>query len=427
MPGFIGKVVKPQTKKKSIFASLKSLFEIQRNKVVADNKKEKVKKLDYNNNNLLVPGGFYTGDYATPLQPIEVVNSIKNDTVVNNMDHGHENDSYASIHEDPDTSNAKLAKFFQEKGKEPLSEIELEGVLSLINKSRKVLVKKGEEAIDNHSAMLCDNKSAVLSSTRRSSEVPEFTPNYDPNLKHVQSLPYKKRIFDFSVVASPYKLNGIYQPKITENTSEEQEKTEVKGKKLSNTATALINLLSESEEPSLKLQRDDSMSNPYKSFLPKVVATKDASGCIEEQRNKNLLYKNKHMRSSSPGEKASRLEENSKLEKDEQSFIKDKTETALAPNKSKFSFSFNSTTQSLPKNTVANNVLKGPNENIKAGTLDGNSKVQNGSAIITKEKKEETETCYNYDFPTPSLFPGCALDSSVDEAKVELFKRSFVF
>ncbi|CCK68985.1 FG-nucleoporin NUP60 KNAG_0B05520 [Huiozyma naganishii CBS 8797] len=130
-------------------------------------------------------------------------------------------------------SNAKLANFFAEKGDVPLTDIELEGVMSLLQKSKKFESRNSSFANatapviskDDHytpDRLFKNNRVLSTSSTMANSsfKVPTFTPKYENqtggsrnySLRSISSAAGSdasntsaRRVFDYSGMPSPYR------------------------------------------------------------------------------------------------------------------------------------------------------------------------------------------------------------------------------
>ncbi|CAI4241321.1 CIC_collapsed_G0000660.mRNA.1.CDS.1 [Saccharomyces cerevisiae] len=84
-----------------------------------------------------MPGGYFHSE----ISPDSTVNRSVVVSAVGEARNDIENkeEEYDETHE-TNISNAKLANFFSKKGNEPLSEIEIEGVMSLLQKSSKSMI-----------------------------------------------------------------------------------------------------------------------------------------------------------------------------------------------------------------------------------------------------------------------------------------------
>lgn len=172
--------------------------------------------------------------------------------------------------------NSALASFFLEKGDKPLNDVEYEGVLSLIKKTRT-----GAPTSGHHDVSSNDDPPALLKSSSSgrdaSFKTPSFLPKYDDfsltaetSLKSVTSNSSKRaRVFDYSSLPSPYR-SGSYRHSAanvtaTRESSKENDETMSHTRrpstKLSNTACALISLLDDEDSKA----PPSGLANPYSS------------------------------------------------------------------------------------------------------------------------------------------------------------------
>ncbi|SCU82400.1 LADA_0C04984g1_1 [Lachancea dasiensis] len=167
--------------------------------------------------------------------------------------------------DEANSSNSALAAFFREKGDAPLSEVEYEGVLSLMKKNRTCsddLTGEKEDASGVFSAK--EMKPALLrpaDAVRTTSfKAPSFVPQYDDysttfstSMRSTSSASSRKsRVFDYSNLPSPYRscsykhsaAEVVSSPKRLKSSCEQaSEAQSSSNQKLSNTASALISLL----------------------------------------------------------------------------------------------------------------------------------------------------------------------------------------
>ncbi|EDO17608.1 hypothetical protein Kpol_1061p33 [Vanderwaltozyma polyspora DSM 70294] len=190
---------------------------------------------------------------------------------------------------DANTSNARLAKFFSEKGDQPLSDMEKEGVFSLLNKSGiSIHGSEANDSMDLHAFNDFESsrilKASAPSSRRGSFKPPTFIPKYDlstaSNISANSSMrsSTKMRVFDYSSMPSPYRTTVYRYHSViagkdnkTSDTSNAVRNTSVRKpvvkestKKITNTASALISLL---ENQQVSQQLASNLANPYSSHL----------------------------------------------------------------------------------------------------------------------------------------------------------------
>ncbi|ODV98094.1 hypothetical protein PACTADRAFT_185512 [Pachysolen tannophilus NRRL Y-2460] len=238
----------------------------------------------------------------------------------------------SSIRTDDESPNAKLAQFFARKGNEPISDIELEGVLSLINRSVTTDSSlsprptseygAGNDVLGGDMSFMRTNKSleshnANISNTSHenyfeiTTDSGISTPSYDPSFnfsknenkktesKKITSLP-KRRFYKYSSVPSSHRtyLNPsipTFRKVSKQNKVEKTESPKVEKKKLSKTATALLSLLDDtSHEKNNSDEKDNSslekLVNPYafNSYMSITNSAKKSKDYIREiQKNGN--------------------------------------------------------------------------------------------------------------------------------------------
>ncbi|SCV00459.1 LANO_0F06964g1_1 [Lachancea nothofagi CBS 11611] len=218
------------------------------------------------------PGGFYN-------QPVKdlVVTKRRLQEPEQNLENSQVDDF-----DEANASNSALATFFREKGGKPLSDVEYEGVMSLMRKGREVssdpypmseFTAEASHMQEEHSAVL---KSATYARDA-SVKTPSFIPKYDDisdtansSLRSISSTSLKKaRVFDYSNLPSPYGSSS-YRHSAADVADKKRARTAddhiVRSEnpamhKLSNTASALISLLDSGEHKS----QPSGLANPYTS------------------------------------------------------------------------------------------------------------------------------------------------------------------
>ncbi|KOH52494.1 FG-nucleoporin component of central core of the nuclear pore complex [Saccharomyces cerevisiae] len=235
-----------------------------------------------------MPGGYFHSE----ISPDSTVNRSVVVSAVGEARNDIENkeEEYDETHE-TNISNAKLANFFSKKGNEPLSEIEIEGVMSLLQKSSKSMItsereqKSAEGNNIDQSLILKESGSTPISI----SNAPTFNPKYDTSNASMNttlgSIGSRKYSFNYSSLPSPYKAT-VYRysaaKKIpdtyTANTSAQSIASaksvrsgvskSAPSKKISNTAAALVSLLDEND--SKKNNAASELANPYSSYVSQI-------------------------------------------------------------------------------------------------------------------------------------------------------------
>lgn len=289
-------------KASSFFKRMKSLFNQPNNVNTAnsnpsgsDGRSDRESQPD-----TVIPGGFFTADVSS--------NSV-NSTIRNDTSHREPTDvsrsriaEYDDSNADScaaDASNARLAEFFSNKGDMPLTDIEMEGVLSLMKKAKRsssvhnrstASSTIGDESIDLRASRVL-KRSRTPSIATSSFKAPSFIPRYDNSMNShtlgnasLRSTSSRRRVFDYSNFSMPYKT-VVYKYSAADSrdgsrvsstsstsgtqaksfgTSAIQAQTLSPPKKLSNTASALVSLLD--NEPA-KEGKTAQFSNPYSSLV----------------------------------------------------------------------------------------------------------------------------------------------------------------
>lgn len=121
---------------------------------------------------------------------------------------------------DPDQStNRVLSSFFQEKGDQPLTAIEYEGVMSLLEKSKaNITLQHPDDTIADNNGDDKHNNSSLAPFTQKilrntsmvdpnlsSSTAPDFEPVYHTFSENSRANTSMKRVYQFSGLPSPYK------------------------------------------------------------------------------------------------------------------------------------------------------------------------------------------------------------------------------
>lgn len=248
-----------------------------------------------------IPGGFFSPDSsATSLHLPKRPNSLRRNISTNELMEGI--NSCNDIDDEScaaDTSNAKLADFFSRKGNEPLTDMEMEGVLSLMKKANN-RGKSRMNSTANNSLSIRDSfgveSSPVLKSSRNPSMAassfrpPSFIPNYDDSVgsrsmanASIRTTSSKRRVFDYSNLPSPYKTT-VYKYSAADSRENSRVASSspvaLKGdavgsmsstmsnpKRLSNTASALVSILN---SDSSKKQPVTELANPYSSHTTQI-------------------------------------------------------------------------------------------------------------------------------------------------------------
>ncbi|CCE63560.1 hypothetical protein TPHA_0F00740 [Tetrapisispora phaffii CBS 4417] len=283
--------------KKSIFSKFKQVIEPLIDKFVRQNDNmsngdtsikfnRRTGETDTRSSSVNLPGSFFNPDSSYTRI---IARDHQDETLINNFP-----DSIRDLHDegectiDADVSNAKLSAFFAEKGDQPLTEIEKEGILSIIK--RTVGVNEKRSNFDNKSEIEGITSSRVLKSANNSMcssplNPPTFIPKFD-NLPSPRNLslpiyPKRRRIFDYSRTPSTYRTTVLKYSSlpssytVSESTLPIQEKNDFnkvnsvqkKKKKISNTASALLSLLDNQES---EVNESSELANPYSAHVSKL-------------------------------------------------------------------------------------------------------------------------------------------------------------
>lgn len=248
-----------------------------------------------------IPGGFFSPDSSATSLHLPKRSETKHRNISTN-ELRESNNSSDDIDDEScgaDTSNAKLADFFSRKGNEPLTDMEMEGVLSLMKKANN-REKSRIGSTANNSLSIRDSigveSSPVLKISRDPSiaassfRPPSFIPNYDDSVgsqsmanASIRTTSSKRRVFDYSNLPSPYKTivykysaaDSRESSRIT-SSSPATLKGDISGttsssishpKRLSNTASALVSILN---NDSSKKQLVTGLANPYSSHASQI-------------------------------------------------------------------------------------------------------------------------------------------------------------
>lgn len=314
-----------------------------------------------------IPGGYFQSDALSD-------SSFHRSEAATTLQEGRSclgnNEGMCDETNEANVSNAKLASFFSKKGNEPLSEIEMEGVMSLLQRSNKSMIapEREQKMSENSNA----DQSLILKETGSTpiniSNTPTFNPKYDTSVVSNASMNTtlgnigsRKYSFNYSSLPSPYKTT-VYRysaaKKIpdtcTANTSV-QSIASVRSaragvskppptKKISNTAAALVSLLDEKDMK--RINPASQLANPYSSYVSQIRKhKKGSSNFVTGQEMSQETNQESSVKSLSP-EKV--LEQSEEL-------IKQSNNTKIsppAPNKDSFAKYKPARSSSLRSNVV---------------------------------------------------------------------------
>lgn len=283
----------------SFFRKMKSLFSHEQGPNNSRHQRRKSEQEHTEASSPRIPGGFFTGEVSTHKVTTAPANLHRFDDVRNmqsNMTQSIQGDESDDESQIANTSNAKLADFFSKKGDAPLTDIEMEGVLSLMKKaSRSGTTRKRPLITTDFDDSTTLESSRVLKSSRTPSMIasshraPSFTPRYDDSVgsqslgnASLRSSSSRRRVFDYSSFPTPYKT-VVYKYSAADGTNgsrvgstavaSEASSNEVAlssrtydqpTQKLSNTASALVSLL---DGKPADRGLSSLCSNPYSSYI----------------------------------------------------------------------------------------------------------------------------------------------------------------
>lgn len=296
-------------KPSSILNRLKSFFTNDNNSSQEHSDFKRRHLVSGRNPNISIPGGFFNSDdSASSIVLPKSQEDLQTNTLAPNTDDVNKREENVDVSSDEesysvDISNAKLADFFGRKGGEPLSEMEMEGVKSLMKKSNKTATSSKAGSIANSTLKHDDpadlvysqilNRSRTPSLSSSTMRAPAFTPKYDDSFRSHGfantsngTVASRRRVFDYSSLPPPYKTT-VYKYSAADDdnsnshsaikasdTSKSMVTKPSSGKKLSNTASALVSLLENDTSKDETLNR---LANPYSSHVNQLRKHKKSS------------------------------------------------------------------------------------------------------------------------------------------------------
>ncbi|KAH3675698.1 hypothetical protein WICPIJ_009303 [Wickerhamomyces pijperi] len=248
-----------------------------------------------------------------------------------------------------DSPNVKLANFFANKGTQPLTDIEIEGVKSLLaqsqssvstpNKRKFSMTALGEpEEPSTPTVLKNESGKTILRQT------PRFNASYSSSNNTAETstsnslvkapasksvTPFKRKVFDYSAFPSPYRSSRLKNSILylendkNDNKKAKVEEPVVEEKKLSSTASALLSFL-DNTEPNSTTGLPTTTSAPSSSSSSSALSSKDTSNSID--------YSNPYASKTKRARKALVHRKPSKFEQLEKSFASaSKTEQTDSP------------------------------------------------------------------------------------------------
>lgn len=487
-------------RKPSLLGKIKALFKGDEKSVPYELSDTKRRHIEINEDSSIpIPGGFFSSDTS----PSAVRLPKRHDNPGINMStliverEPEESSSDGDESLTADISNAKLADFFAKKGGEPLSEMEIEGVKSLMKKANRFSKSSGRNSSINTTLDPNNSTDFVYSRVLKNSRVPSvgvptmgaptYVPKYDDsfgshsaaNMSN-RTTSSRRRVFDYSSLPSPYKTT-VYKYSAADkshvsnrvsNPSSASQSMVLKpsgGKKMSNTASALVSLLN-NENP--KSETSHHLANPYSNhvnqirkykksfptFSPKQETSRPAplkSSALQEleqakaQSNpdvsakpQNSLERYKPMRSSSLRSNVMKANESPEKKQFEP--------VPKMPTSSKFDFQFQgnqgsgtekqsqfqanirSEKKSDISPTFSTNTFQQKRYDLPDNNSDGDITIEKQQPSVALPKINSTEPIVSVNKEIPEFDFGKIPRSNVrpsviDERKVQEFKKLFVF
>lgn len=382
-----------------------------------------------------------------------------------------------------DSPNAKLADFFARKGYEPLSEIELEGVKALLEKTNSTPSSPKTPKSVNE-----EERIEVLKPKETESAVkttPSFKATYNNTVSSENSFENtsttsftgsrKRRVFDFTGFPSPYRTSRLKESSflLDDDKNKPEVSTEAKieppkeEKKLSNTASALLSFIEnhestevKTEEPKTKKNVD--YSNPYASISTshrKTKKTANRKPTAFEQLEKTLaaapqpevpsLNKYKPTKSSSLRESISLNDQSVdeiEVDEPEQKESEEEKPSDIEPAKAPPSFSFKAPQSPKPVETPLEKpeepkptfnskplfsfapkpTIPSPSQELNIQKVEQNNSLQsiNGSGSINQDTRPPSSE-FTFRFPNAESLGYTTSD--LNDQKVANFKTYFTF
>lgn len=278
-------------RKVSIFNKFKTLINKSFDSLKSDDEDSSSHR-DAKLNAPMVPGGFFEEGNRS-------IHNKTNDSIIASSQIGQQinHDETEGDESMANVSNAKLASFFAQKGDAPLTDIEMEGVMSLMRKSSmpQLLSQNNHDIANstftslqptdenafmhNFDSPSHNNKvfksSRILSTSSNANttnnhtiingfKIPQFVPKYDrttdstgSRVSSINSTTSTRRVFDYSGMKSPYRKTVIFKypshrrsvstphPHVSKSISSKtsQNKKSNNGQRMTNVASALVTLL----------------------------------------------------------------------------------------------------------------------------------------------------------------------------------------
>ncbi|KAG0658607.1 hypothetical protein C6P45_002101 [Maudiozyma exigua] len=293
-----------------------------------------------------IPGGFFDANASD----VSIVQEVKEPVQHNKGSETMNNDN--SIGNISTSSNAKLANFFASKGNAPLSEMEMEGVMSLMRQANSTkgfadgdVSERIDDSLINGTMMrhatnnqerdlrrIHDRDDSIMkrmdaTTQHNSFKMPSFNPSYDHstmtidrNLRSSKTMQRnisfastasstKRRVFDYNSFPSPYKTVVFryksHANEIAKKQQREQEQSESKKKKknvkiekgktkskkkVSNTASALLSLLDHTQTVDSKDEDNViSLANPYaNNVIPRIREKRQEVTPLQDEKRQEV-------------------------------------------------------------------------------------------------------------------------------------------
>lgn len=318
-----------------------------------------------------------------------------------------------------DSPNVTLAKFFAQKGNAPLSAIEIEGVKALLSKASSpdstINLTRSEDEDDSTNNISINESLLQNDSKRISSATPSFKATYNNKTTYVdvrsrsntpEPVSNRKKIYDFSGFPSPYRTSRLKSSfSITDLKTESKQEEAIpieETKKLSNTASALLSFIENSNGSDEKTNNSSNkenkfidFSNPYainrKAKKPIVIKKSEPSITERLEESLNEEEKNKPIQKPLPN----------------QSFLVSKPLeiNKYKPTKSSSlceSITINDDDQSMEQSDTTQDITQ--EEPVKSPTLLSHAPlVESTPASSFKPKDVKPQPAFSFTQPVPSI------------------------
>lgn len=323
------KLKRSQKDKGSFFSKIRSFLSWNQdfssktdepNKLIegTDSNKESIDK----NKMVFIPGGFFNMNNSDLTSSSLVLSKKRPESSLEESskvlsDDSNDSDTCLDINDNSGSNlirenNSKLSDFFNEKGDNDISEIEMAGVIALMKQNKELSVKKRkistssssnhllkDSTKDNEDLDISKNLIILKNSNKKSFKPPNFNPEYEKNNDNLSiQKESQRRIFDYNTIppyrtsiysynSSPIENNNVDTDTLSNNKTStttplpdnELLQSSTTTKRVTNTASALLSLLNNDndEEEDLKdiSLSNKNLANPYGLSNKKLLAKRE--------------------------------------------------------------------------------------------------------------------------------------------------------